>query len=42
MINEFDLTACSNMSINCVENPFNMGIFYKLTVSFSMGPLSEP
>ena len=29
------------MSINCVENPFKMGIFYKLKVPFNMGTLLD-
>ena len=42
MIYESDLLiAPSEINMNCVENPFNMGTFYKLKVSFNMGTFSE-
>ena len=35
MIYEFNL----EMSIDCVQDPFNMGMFYQLKVAFNMGTL---
>ena len=29
------------MGLNCVEDPFNMGIFLRLKVSFKMGRFSD-
>ena len=28
--------------MNCAENPFNMGMFLQLEVSFKMGAFSDP
>ena len=41
MIYEFNLRAPSKLNMICDENPINMGMFYKLKVSFNMGTFSE-
>ena len=41
MIDGFKLIGPSKMSMNCIENPFNMCMLYNLKVSFNMGTFSE-
>ena len=41
MIFVFTLIVPSKKSIHCVEDAFNVGMFYKLKVSFNMGRFSD-
>ena len=41
MIYRFHLIVPSEIRINCVEDAFNMGVFYQLKVSVSMGTFSD-
>ena len=41
MILEFRLIVPSKMDMNYVEHPFDMGMFYRLKVSFNMGMFSD-
>ena len=41
MIYEFSLIVPSQMGMDYFEHPFNMGMFYRLKVSFNMGTFSD-
>ena len=41
MIDRLHIIVPLKVSMNCVEDPFNMGMFYQLKVLFNMGTFSD-